>query len=237
MERTIQTLAKQNISLAGIYLNIPHKFLRDDLEYTIPAWLANYPQVKIIRCEDYGPATKLLGTLEQVSLSPDTIIITVDDDAYYPHNMALELAYKAHTNPQAAFGLMGANPKYNDQQQIDMEDHLGLIKIRTNDERASILQGYAGVAYRRSFFDDRIFDIKNAPKECIQSDDFYLSYFLAMQDIPRIVVRTKQICSCHLIWETERAVDEYALSKLAPPVYKHDICLRYLQEQFPNVTF
>ncbi len=237
MEDNIKSLIRQNINLDGIYLNVPHRFLRDNLEYTIPSWLKNYPQVTVIRCQDYGPATKLLGTLEQVPLTPDTIIITVDDDTYYPKNLALELAYRAYQNPQAAYGLMGANPKYNQQKHIDLNDHLGLIKIGNNNEKVSILQGYAGVAYRRKFFDDRIFNILDAPAECIQSDDFYLSYFLAMQSIPRIVLKNEQICGCKLRWDNAEATNEYALSKLAPPVYKHDICLRYLQDKFPHVDF
>lgn len=237
MEEVIQDLLKQNIKLDGIYLNVPYKFLRDNIDYTLPNWLAKYPQIKVVRSQDYGPATKLLGTLEQIPLEAETIIITVDDDTFYPHNLALELAYKAHQNPQAAFGLMGANPIYNAEQHIDTNDHLGLEKIRNDGRHASIIQGYAGVAYRRKFFDDRIFDILQAPKECIQSDDFYLSYFLALQDIPRIVVRNKQICSCHLHWDTDEATNEHALSQLAPPAFKHDICLRYLQEKFPHVNF
>lgn len=235
---TLHSLLNQSVRPRAIYLNVPHIFKRDNIAYRIPEWLQNFPGVTIVSSEDYGPATKLLGTLKNVSLPANAIIITVDDDVIYPANFVLHLAYAAKQNPDRALGLMGANPDYNANGIIPDESDFGLVKIKKNGTLASILQGYAGVAYRRGFFDDRIFNISNAPKDCINSDDIYISFFLAEQNIKRQVLRNSFLNACHLDWETEFAQDHNALHKLIPgPTQKYRNCITYLKRNNPKVIF
>lgn len=238
MEEQFKTILQQKRQPDAIYLSIPYVFKRDNLEYQIPDWLNKYPQVIILRTEDYGPATKLLGVLEQVNLPDDAIIITLDDDAHYPDNIILELAYYAQQHPDAAIGILGANPIYGADNMIDLNSELGIKKTMRPNAKVSILQGYTGVAYRRKFFDANVFDILQAPQDCIKSDDFYLSYFLARKNIDRIVHGNKHIFPCLIGWQTDNAQDENALHKMHPgPVVKHRACLSFLQEKYPNVDF
>ncbi len=238
IQPTIDSLLAQNIHIKNIYLSIPYVFKRDNIEYVIPEWLHNNSKITILRTEDYGPATKLLGVLASKQLPHDAIIIVVDDDAIYPENLALNLAYKAKTHPDRAIGIMGANPDYDEQGEVNLDSALGLIKVKQADALVSILQGYAGVAYRTYFFDDTIFEVVNTNQDCFNSDDIYLSFHLAKHNVPRQVLRNPYISSCSIMWETNIAIEDTALHKLIrTPTEKHRGCISYLHQQNPEVAF
>ena len=69
--------------------------------------------VEITRCEDYGPGTKLLGSLNK--LNKDSLVILADDDHYYENYMiekfhyfyskAPENAYSFYVHPLKNFGV------------------------------------------------------------------------------------------------------------------------------------
>lgn len=227
---TLDTILRQNAPIRAIYLNIPYVFKRDNIAYKIPDWLIQHPKITILRSEDYGPATKLLGTLENTELPTDAIIITVDDDVYYPENLVLQLAYKAKQHPERAIGIIGANP--------DLTSELGITKIKQSDALVTILQGYAGVAYRRHFFDNSVFGIVDTNSDCINSDDIYLSHYLARHGVQRQVLKNDYINSCDIRWQTDIGVDDNALHMLTPrPAEKHLSCMRFLSELDLQVVF
>ncbi len=170
---TIDYITKQNAPISKIYLNIPHIFARDNLEYIIPKWLEDNQNITILRTKDYGPATKLLGVLEQVDMPQDTIIVTLDDDIKYKNNVVLHLAYSAMLNPDKAIGLSGTNIYTRDEVKQKHDLSLGLKTRYNTNESVAILQGYAGIAYRRKFFSNDIYKISDLPPFCIQSDDVF----------------------------------------------------------------
>ena len=69
--------------------------------------------VEISRCEDYGPGTKLLGSLEK--FKKNSLIILADDDHiyedymiekfYYFYSKAPENAYSFYVHPLKSFGV------------------------------------------------------------------------------------------------------------------------------------
>lgn len=234
---TLQSLYKQNINIDHIYISIPYIFKRDNLEYEIPNWLSNDKRVEILRSDDYGPATKLLGVLEQADLPPDAIIITVDDDINYPKNLVLQLAYKAKTNPNHAVGLRGSDIEYDPDGNIAETSIEGFNNNINPDAYVSFLQGYAGIAYQRKFFDHTIFDISQAPRECINSDDLYLSFYIAKHNIKRQLLLNKYLSVQDLDWGN-LALGKDALHNLIPcPGAKHRVCVAYMKQQDPHVKF
>lgn len=227
---TLNTILAQKAPIKAIYLNIPYVFKRDNTIYQIPEWLLNNQKITILRSDDYGPATKLLGTLKNTNLPANAIIITLDDDVYYPDNLVLQLAYKAKQHPERAVGLIGAN--------LDSDAELGITKIKKNDAIVNILQGYAGVAYRRHFFDNSVFEIDQAPTACINSDDIYLSYYLARHGVLRQVLHNAYINSCDIRWQTDIGTDNNSLHMLTPtPAEKHKICMDFLVTHDYQVVF
>jgi hypothetical protein len=227
---TLNTILAQTAPIKAIYLNIPYVFKRENTAYQIPESLLSNQKIKILRSDDYGPATKLLGTLANTDLPANAIIITLDDDVYYPANLVLHLAFKAKQHPERAIGIIGANP--------DPDAELGITKIHQNDALVSILQGYAGVAYRRHFFDNSVFGILNTTAECINSDDIYLSHYLARHGIQRQVLSNRYINACDILWQTGIGTDDNSLHNLIPrPAEKHKSCMSFLSEQDTQVVF
>lgn len=235
---TIENLFAQNLPPKAVYLSVPYLFKRDNLEYVIPEWLANDSRITILRTEDYGPATKLLGVLKQTDLDPDTIIVTVDDDIIYPKHALLHLIYKAATNPDTAYGFAGVNLQYNVAGLVADDVKNGVIPIYHGDRDVTVLQGFGGVAYRRKFFDDSIFEISNAPPECINSDDLYLSFHLAKKNITRRILKNKYINNFMIDYTTEIGHDEHALHNLTPtPAQKHRTCVQFMRDVDSGVVF
>lgn len=238
IQATVKSILEQNIKTKNIYLSIPYIFKRDNLEYIIPNWLQDNAKITILRTNDYGPATKLLGVLEQTSLPENSIIITLDDDIIYPHNTVLQLAYQAKTNPEAAVGISGVDLDYDRNGLVNTVNENGTLRRTVSGAKVAILQGFAGVAYKRKFFDNSIFNIIQAPAECIKSDDIYISYYLAKNNIPRIVLRNSYIDHLKINYEQPIGLANDALHKLSPkPAEKHKICVAYLQQQYPGVIF
>ncbi len=238
MQKTVDSILAQNAPIKSFYLAVPYVFKRENIEYQIPEWLQQHRQINIIRTDDYGPATKLLGVLKEIALPANSIIITLDDDIKYPPNTVLHLAYTAMQNPDSAIGISGARPDYDGTGIIRKLSANGLIREPTANAQVEILQGYAGIAYRKKFFDATIFDINSMPQECINSDDIVISFYLAKHNIPRRVLANKFIDRYKIDFQNEIGLDDKALHNLTPtPADKHRICIAFMKQQTPNVIF
>lgn len=240
IQPVIDFALQEKIPIKQIFLNIPHIFKRDNITYEIPISLQTNKAITILRTKDYGPATKLLGALEKAAIPDDAIIITLDDDIKYPKDMLLYLAYRAMQNPDYATGLSGMNPHYNKHKVIitDSLNGIGLKSNRKNYAFVSILEGFAGVAYRKHFFDPSIFEIENAPRECINSDDLYISFHLAKKGIPRQVLHTKEMNLDYITWNTAVGFNKDALHNLQPrPAERHRACVAFMRQHNPGVEF
>ncbi len=90
IKKTIDSIKNQTIKPSKIFLNLPYKFKR------FPNYEFNIDQihsleeldVEVTRCDDYGPSTKLMGSLNQIK-NYDCVIILDDDHIY--HKEAFEI--------------------------------------------------------------------------------------------------------------------------------------------------
>ena len=86
LDKSIKSLLNQSKKPDKIFINIPFKYrrfketIKDD---EIPKF--DNSIVEITRCEDYGPATKLLGSLDK--LEKNSLVIVFDDDHVYENYM------------------------------------------------------------------------------------------------------------------------------------------------------
>jgi hypothetical protein len=111
----LQSLLNQHVKPDQVYLNLPTSYRRFNSTSstsppTIPIEIQRLVLNDILRIQltsvDYGPATKLIPTLE-AEKEPSTIIITVDDDMIYkPTQVQLLLRAYFHF-PHAAYGYAG----------------------------------------------------------------------------------------------------------------------------------
>ena len=157
LNKSVESLLKQTRKPDKIFINIPLKYKRfsETIEDSqIPKF--NTSDVEITRCEDCGPGTKLLGSLNK--FKKNSLVILVDDDHayedymiekfFYFYSKAPDNAYSFYVHPLGNFGIgQGADG----------------FAINTNH-----LEGI------KSFYDKIIKDYK----ELFLHDDLWISYFL-----------------------------------------------------------
>ena len=157
LNKSVESLLKQTQKPDKIFINIPLKYRRfpETIKDTqIPKF--NSSDVEITRCEDCGPGTKLLGSLNK--LEENSLVILADDDHIYENYMiekffyfyskAPNNAYSFYVHPLGNFGIgQGA-----DGFAINTK-HLNGIKI---------------------FYDK----VVKGHKELFLYDDLWISYFL-----------------------------------------------------------
>ena len=114
LNESVKSLLNQTKKPDKIFINIPFKYKRftetieDD---QIPKFDNNI--IEITRCEDCGPATKLLGSLNK--LEKNSLVILADDDHIYENFMiekffhfyskAPNNAYSFYVHPLGKFGI------------------------------------------------------------------------------------------------------------------------------------
>ena len=157
LSKSVESLLSQTQKPDRIFINIPFKYRRfsETIEdKQIPKFDNNF--VKITRCEDSGPGTKLLGSLNK--LEKNSLLILVDDDHVYEDYMiekffhfyskAPNNAYSFYVHPLGNFGIgQGADG----------------FAINTNH--------LAGI---NNFYNKVVKDYK----ELFLYDDLWISYFL-----------------------------------------------------------
>ena len=89
---TIKSLLNQTKKPDKIFINIPFKYKRFPEtidEGQIPKF--DNSIIEVNRCDDYGPGTKLLGSLNK--LNKNSLVILVDDDHKYENYMIEKFFY------------------------------------------------------------------------------------------------------------------------------------------------
>ncbi len=197
IEKTLISIANQSYKLDAVYLNVPYISQREDTEYQIPNTLTKY--CHIIRCQDYGPITKIIGALLQ-ERNPEAIIITFDDDNVYPEGLVEKLMSKHHHKPDAAIGSagfkIGTFPFYMSMVHNEYERNgkWYTFDVASDGEEVDILRGSPGVLYLRKFFPDidHLDKLLRYPAEddiLFRNDDVVLSGLLSKRGIERQVYK------------------------------------------------
>jgi len=157
LNKSVESLLKQTKKPDKIFINLPKRYKRfkevinDD---QIPKFNDN--SVEIIRCEDYGPGTKLLGSLDK--LKKDSLIILADDDHIYENYMIEKFLYFYSKAPNNAYSFF-VYPLEN----FPVAQGADGFAINTNH-----LKGV------KNFYDKVAKDYK----ELFLHDDLWISYFL-----------------------------------------------------------
>jgi len=173
-------LEKQTLQPDVIYLALPKFCKKENRPYPpLPAEVLSNPLLKVLDCDDLGAITKLVPALEAES-DPDTLVVTVDEDFNYPPNLLKELAEAAEDYPDSAIGSTG---------RVVGNYHYSLVEKVKKVTPVDLLQGCSMVAYRRGFFEvDELLDYTGAPEGAKYHDDIWISGYLSLSGVPRLVV-------------------------------------------------
>ena len=114
LNKSVESLLKQKCKPNKIFINIPNKYKRFS-EIIAKDHIPKFgdPIVEITRCEDFGPGTKLLGSLGK--FKENSLVILADDDHIYEDYMiekfnhfyskSPENAYSFYVHPLKNFGV------------------------------------------------------------------------------------------------------------------------------------
>lgn len=183
----LSSILDQSVSVDAIHLNLP-RISRKGKPYVAPDWLLKLKNVKLVWLDkDYGPASKLIPSLQSEFFT--TRIVVMDDDNLY-HYRTIERLIRdfekrnkdCQTHPQYAVSTFGVKlnchgrlPGFSDWDRVSL-----LIKPAT---RVDHLQGCFGFVVTPSMFPPQVFDQDAAP-DCVKSvDDVWFSSWLALYDI------------------------------------------------------
>ena len=157
LSKSVESLLSQTQKPDKIFINIPFKYRRfsgiiEDKQ--IPKFDSNF--VEITRCEDSGPGTKLLGSLNK--LEKNSLLILADDDQEYENYMIEKFFYFYSQEPNNAYSFY-----VHPLGQFGIGQGADGFAINTNH-----LDGIQN-------FYDKI--VKNY-KELFLYDDLWISFFL-----------------------------------------------------------
>lgn len=224
---TLQSLFNQEIQPDMIQINLPHSFKRTGEIYSTSLLeslkFLNDPLVHINRCEDLGPATKLMPTVLSESTVGNTLIIVVDDDTVYSNQLVkvftkLYLLYPKNIivgNCGDTY-LTNSNSQYNNSNAYD---------------RCRMFEAYAGVGFHTSLFHSDFIpymEIALRDDKCFRSDDYVVSNYFALHDVYG-VSSTGLLTGCK---QLESGKGKDALHQLEWAEANHDVvygkCAKYL---------
>jgi hypothetical protein len=179
---TLKSLLAQTVRAQQIRLYIPDWSRRDRRLYEIPDWLRALPAVEIVRCDDRGPATKLLFALRDSA--PEQLLLAVDDDMIYPPTLVEDHFARALEHPDVAICSSGwIVPRDLTDRPTTLLSHLfgrapaPLFGTRTRDPvRIDVMQGYTGYLVRPRFFaPETVSAHAAAPDSAFYVDDVWFS--------------------------------------------------------------
>ena len=157
LDKSIKSLLNQTKKPDKIFINIPFKYkrfsetIKDD---QIPKFDSSV--VEVTRCEDCGPPTKLLGSLNK--LEKNSLVILFDDDHVYENYMIEKFFYFYSKAPNNSYSFY-VHPLGN----FGIGQGADGFAINTN-----CLKGI------KNFYDKVVKDYK----ELFLYDDLWISYFL-----------------------------------------------------------
>ena len=158
LNKTIDSLLKQTKKPDKIFINIPYAYKRfsEKIENEqLPKF--NNKTIEITRCDDCGPGTKLLGSLNK--LEKDSLLILVDDDNIYEDYMVEKFCQHFINDSDSCYSFY-VHPLGN----LGIGQGADGFAINTNH-----LNGI------KKFYEEVVKDYK----ELFLYDDLWISYFLS----------------------------------------------------------
>ncbi|KAK1943639.1 hypothetical protein P3T76_005035 [Phytophthora citrophthora] len=207
MKPTVDALLQQEgEGFDAVYVIVPRVYREKVVE--IPSWLLEddatlnrtefhgitfatgsspyHTKLRLIVLDtDFGPASKVLGTL-LVEQDPDTIIVYGDDDRMYPPQLCERALHYTYKYPNDAIAVVGG--------WISTEDGLYCGRsLAVGVNSVSFVGGAGGVVVKRKFYGLEeqtvsAFEIVNLSKNCFLGDDYYLSHVLSRNGVRRRLV-------------------------------------------------
>jgi hypothetical protein len=180
IQPALRSLLDQTCPADRVLLALPTRSRRTGTLYPAPPPLP--AGVEILKCEDEGPATKLLPVLRA---EPNACIVVADDDQSYPADF-LEVLLQAHRrDPHAALGWRGWQLPPG-VRTLKLEVTFATAVMRPTE--VDVLHGTWGYLVPPNALDEAVHDFRGWPPEVRWVDDVWISGHLARRGVARRVV-------------------------------------------------
>lgn len=204
LEPTLRSIAAQTRKPDAVYVSVSKVSTREnkpypvkDLAKTVKSILPGIGKVAVLD-EDYGPLTKLMGAL-MAETDPATLIITVDDDQSYGHQLVETLVRGAREHPGGVVCLCGhVVGKFPHVWGFRCSRKEGVWPLKhlylRPGSRVDVISGWCGVLYPRGVFGT---DVPHPAMEALRKeslrilhrhDDLYISAWLDLLKVNKYVV-------------------------------------------------
>jgi hypothetical protein len=154
----------------------------------IPTYLQNMKTIKVYwQTIDYGPATKLISTLERYQTHSEKIVV-VDDDMYYSENLITDLmAADIKSNGQQVFCINGFLIGRDLKSESAVTDRI----LSSGCKKVAIVEGCGGYILRSYHLDcNSLLNLEHAPARAFFDDDVWISGHLSKAGIEKIQITT-----------------------------------------------
>lgn len=191
-KKVVCTMMQQSLRPKEIRLNLPFKAVRTQEEYHVPEWLKSTPII-IVRCEDLGPATKYIPTLQHFDFDSNQMILVCDDDMIMPLDLVQSFETAAKNNPEACVAGIGYQIRKVPSDwlyEVKIGFRLTLLHATmmsvvnwkvasvdvTEGEGVDIVTGWGCYVLRPKFVDIKgVLELDKLPKEAFFVDDVVIS--------------------------------------------------------------
>lgn len=205
LTRTLQSLNQQTHKLDAIYLSLPEQSRRLGIPYPdVPSEITRL--CTVVKCDDFGPITKILGGLLKES-DQETVIITFDDDMIYPATTVETLMKHHNQYPDSAIGSSGMLLKYScpmcaiTPNEDNFFYRIPKFSVPQEGRRVDSIYGYPGALYVRKFFPPKerleqdFLNYALINNDMLMNDDIVISGYLSIHDIERRIFPNMPIVS------------------------------------------
>ena len=155
IEPVLESLINQTVKPYKIFINAPKKYARFSEKLVIPEFLSKKKFKDVAEVyytdEDYGPATKFIGSLINKEIKPNDLLLITDDDII-KQNKWIEILLKNHKNNRVT---------------SFVERSLG----------NKIIWGYLGYVFQKKFINlqEVVKFYKSVSSKCFLVDDHWLT--------------------------------------------------------------
>ena len=204
-KKVVFSLLNQSLKPKCILLNIP--YLYKNKKYVIPNWIKKHKKIIINRCEDKGPATKFLGSL---NIIPSNYLLFIcDDDIVYSNNIL------------------------KDMKEMFISYNNDFIVLANKVKKTYSLNeplGFSGIMCKKFLIEN--ISVYDKPKSCFFIDDTWLAWTFHKLGIP--VIKTNLKFS--LSQETKDHPEWYELCKDTNRKDDTPKCIKDLDKIYNNLN-
>jgi hypothetical protein len=184
ISNVLNSIIDQSFQFKKICLNVPNFEFKTNQSIILPPSIyALFPNISVLRCNDYGPITSIIPIIKNHNINEDIWITLFHDDIFYESNHVDTIVNSIHSfnyDKNTVYGFVG----------FDLDSENNMV-YNSKECCVNVLEGYGSITYHRSVFKDDFISYLNTllnNDNCKYSDDLIIANYLAKYRINRLQI-------------------------------------------------